>query len=418
MDRSMIKRLLLKTIAWSGLVAFCSVAALAQNASGAQTPGARSDGQIEMDVVHALDASKALKNDLITAATIQSEVTLSGTVSSESSRELAESIASRVPGVTKVNNNLTVGNPQTAANGDDGPMTSDGQDGSMAPIPPPDSVDGPKTAPGQSPYPSQAQSQPDQQGRPQYVPSNPRITRTRPQPYQFVSGPVTIPPGMLLQLRTNEPVASKRAKDGTSVEFTVIHDVAVGGVLAIPRGVTVHGVVSEVKQAGQGQLTGSSELALTITSLDLGGRSYALESDQFKVKGPGKGERTAGNVIGGGLLGAMIGGIAGRGPGAAIGAVAGAGVGVAASAASNGPGVWIPSEARVDFHLAAPLTVMPVNEQEASRLAQGLYPGGPTLHQRNYSPYGRPYPVYGYPYGYPPVYYRPYYVVGGYYTWR
>ena len=36
-----------------------------------------------MDVVHALDASQALKNDLITAATIQSEVTLSGTVSSE-----------------------------------------------------------------------------------------------------------------------------------------------------------------------------------------------------------------------------------------------------------------------------------------------------------------------------------------------
>jgi hypothetical protein len=219
-------------------------------------------------------------------------------------------------------------------------------------------------------------------------------------------------------LRTNEPVASKRAKDGTSVEFTVIHDVAVGGALAIPRGATVHGVVTEVKQAGQGQLTGSSELALRITSLDLGGQNYALESDQFKVKGPGKGGQTAGNVIGGGLLGAMIGGIAGRGPGAAIGAVAGAGVGAAASAASSGPGVWIPSEARVDFHLAAPLTVTPVNAQEAARLAQGLYPGGPTLHQRANYPYGRPYPVYGYPYGYPPVYYRPYYAVGGYYYWR
>ena len=64
-----------------------------------------------MDVVHALDASQALKNDLITAATIQSEVTLSGTVSSEASKQLAESIASHVDGVTKVHNNLTVGNP-------------------------------------------------------------------------------------------------------------------------------------------------------------------------------------------------------------------------------------------------------------------------------------------------------------------
>jgi hypothetical protein len=69
----------------------------------------------------------------------------------------------------------------------------------------------------------------------------------------------------------------------------------------------------------------------------------------------------------------------------------------------------------VEFHLAAPVTVTPVNQQEAARLAQGLYPGGPSLYRRG--PYGRPYYA-GYPYGYPPVYYRPYYVVGGYYYWR
>jgi len=80
-----------------------------QNAAAA--PGERSDGQIEMDVVKALDDSQALKNDLITAATIQSEVTLSGTVSSDASKQLAESIVSKIPGVTKVNNHLKVGNP-------------------------------------------------------------------------------------------------------------------------------------------------------------------------------------------------------------------------------------------------------------------------------------------------------------------
>jgi hypothetical protein len=417
MDRLTIKRFFLETLAWAGLVVLCGVVSLAQDTASTQAPGARSDGQIEMEVVRALDASKALKSDLITAATIQSEVTLSGTVSSDSSRELAESIAAHVAGVTKVNNNLKVGNPQ--ADAADQPMASNESDDSMEPTSPPPSTDGPQTASAQSSYPSQYpdqnQAQPD---RPQYVPDNQKATQTRPQPYAFVKGPVTIAQGTMLQLRTNEPVASKRAKEGTSVEFTVIHDVGVGGVLAIPRGATVHGIVTEVKQAGQGQLTGSSELALRITSLDLGGQNYALESDQFKVKGPGKGEQTAGNVIGGGLLGAMIGGIAGRGTGAAIGAVAGAGVGAAASSASSGPGVWIPSEARVDFHLAAPLTVTPVNAQEAARLAQGLYPSGPTLQQRNNYPYGRPYPVYGYPYDYPPVYYRPYYAVSGYYYWR
>jgi hypothetical protein len=235
--------------------------------------------------------------------------------------------------------------------------------------------------------------------------------------YETPKGPVTVPQGTLLQLRTSESLESKRAKDGEQVQFIVIRDVAVGGVLAIPRGATVHGVVTEVKKAGE--LGGSPELALRLTSLDLGGQSYALDSDQFKVKGPNKAGRTVGNAFGGALLGAIIGGAVGRGEGAAIGAGAGAVAGTAASAASPGPGVWIPAEALVTFHLNTPLTVAPVNAQEAARLAQGLYPGGPALYRRGYSPYGARYASpYGYPYGYPPVYYRPYYMVGGFYYWR
>ena len=102
-----------------GVIALAGMMALAQDA--APSNGPRSDGQIEMDVVHALDASQALKNDLITAATIQSEVTLSGTVSSDSSKQLAESIAKTVPGVTKVHNNLKVGNPADDANAQGAP---------------------------------------------------------------------------------------------------------------------------------------------------------------------------------------------------------------------------------------------------------------------------------------------------------
>ena len=59
----------------------------------------------------------------------------------------------------------------------------------------------------------------------------------------------------------------------------------------------------------------------------------------------------------------------------------------------------------------------PVSAQEAARLAQGLYSGGPTsTGGPAITPMASPYV--GYPYGYPPVYYRPYYAVGGYYYWR
>jgi len=230
---------------------------------------------------------------------------------------------------------------------------------------------------------------------------------------------VTVPAGTLLQLRTSEPVGTRRAKDGEPVQFTLISDVTTGGVLAIPRGATVHGVVTESKKAGD--LGGSPVLALAITSLDLGGQSYPLNADEFRVKGPNKAGQTVGSAVTGGLIGTIIGCAAGRGVGCAIGAGAGVAAGTAISAASPGPGAWIPAEALVTFHLADPLTVNPVSEQEAARLAQGLYQGGPSLYQRpGYpNPYRPRFAVeYGYPYGYPPVYYRPYYMVGGYYYWR
>ncbi len=452
MNRQTFRSVFPRALAWGVVAGLCGVIALAQDA--APTTGQRSDGQIEMDVVHALDASQALKNDLITAATIQSQVTLSGTVSTDASKSLAESIVKGVPGVTGVQDNLKVGNPaddpnaqgpvddqtaqdtnppdqgnpQMADNGPQGapPAAAPGPDygqnqqqnqqpgygqappppgyGQNPPPPPPGYGQAPQPGYGQNPPPPGYGQNGSQPYPPQYAP---------PQPtYKFAKGPLTLLPGTMLQLRTSEPVNSKRATNGTPVEFTVIQDVTLGGVLAIPRGATVHGVVTEVKRSGE--LAGSPELALQLTSLDLGGQSYPLQSDQFKVKGPNKAGRTVGNALGGAVLGAIIGGAVDRGPGAAIGAAAGAGAGTAASAASPGPGVWIPAEAQVTFHLAAPVTVQPVDREEAMRLAQGLYPGGPTLYRRPYGYYGRPY--YGYPYA--PVYYRPYYFSGGYYYWR
>jgi osmotically-inducible protein OsmY len=119
MNFPIFKRVFPKAMAWAGLAALCGVMALAQTTPVAPPPapvdssnGVRTDSQIEMEVVHALDDAQKLKGDLITAATIQGEVTLSGTVSSNSNRKLANSIAKHVQGVTKVYDNLKVGNPQ------------------------------------------------------------------------------------------------------------------------------------------------------------------------------------------------------------------------------------------------------------------------------------------------------------------
>jgi hypothetical protein len=466
MKRPWLNRIFPKALALTAVLVFADGPFWAQQDSPqdtVQANGQRSDGEIEMDVVKALDDSQALKNDLITAATIQSQVTLSGTVSSEASKRLAESIAAKVPGVTKVNNHLKVGNPAEAQNDqatqpapesypdpNDDIGARQGENQSPPQYVPNGQENAPPQdpqAPNNGPQPGYSQNAPQQPGypppsygqqpaypppgypppaygqQPGYPPPPPGNSQRYPYPppppaprYSIPNGPITVAQGTVLQVRTADALDNKRATEGTPVDFTVIRDVTVNGWLAIPRGATMHGVVTESKNAGQ--LSGSPELALRLTSLDLGGKNYPLDSDEFRVKGPGKGAHTAGNIVGGALLGALIGGAAGGGGGAAIGAIAGGTVGTAASAAMHGPNAWIPAEALVTFRLNAPVTVDPVSQQEAARLAQGLYPGGPDLYRRP------PYPYYASPYRPavyappPPVYYRPYYMAGGYYYWR
>lgn len=465
--RSFPRQLFRTLMAFAGLTVLSVATVMAQDAGASNgQQGQRTDAQIEMDVVHSLDAADALKNDLITAATIQSEVTLSGTVASEANKKLAESIAARVNGVSKVHNNLKVGDPGADAQNLQPAPDDDMPDADQSPAqqgmanlpppgpspdqsanqnwpqgPPPQNESQAPPLPQQGGYPGYPQQPgnypppPPQGGYPSYPPPPPQRPEYQGQnppqypnqyPQQYpqepryapARGPVTLEPGTLLQLRTSEPVDSKHAKDGQPVEFMVIQDVTAGGFLAIPRGAVVHGVVTEARNVGSGQMSGNSTIALTLTSLDLGGRNYPLQTNDFVVKAPNKAGQTVGSAVTGGIFGTIIGCAIGRGPGCAIGAGAGVIAGTAAGTASPGPRAWIPAEALVTFHLAAPLTVDPVSPEEAARLAQGLYPGGPQLYRRP--------PYYGYPGGYyaaypgyyPAPYYRPYYMVGGVYYWR
>jgi hypothetical protein len=232
---------------------------------------------------------------------------------------------------------------------------------------------------------------------PASAPVQPKSVVEAPAPTAkpVAQAPLTVLEDTLIRVITNESINSKRAKNGTPVLFTVSEDVVVGDGLAIPRGATVHGIVSESKKAGV--LTGNPELTLKLVSLNLGGRSYPLYAYPFKVKGLSKTKPTETKALQGAYVGAIAGsfasGVSAKGgviddgsskvAGMTAGAAVGAGVGAMVSAATPGPGIWIPAEAQVDFYLAAPVTVTPVSAKEAARLAQGLHPGGPSLYVRD-----------------------------------
>lgn len=208
--------------------------------------------------------------------------------------------------------------------------------------------------------------------------------------------PVTVLEDTLIRVITNAPLNSKRVDQDTPVLFTVNEDVMAGEVIAIPRGATVHGLILKSKKAGV--LTGSPELILKLVSLDLGGRSYPLYTYQFKVTGTSKTGPTETKALRGAAVGAVVGssfsgvsakgGVQGSGSAAnaAAGAAVGAGVGTVISAATPGPGVWIPAESQMDFFLAAPAAITPVSAKEIARLAEGLHHGGPVLYVRGETP--------------------------------
>jgi len=316
------------------------------------------------------------------------------------------------------------GPPPDAQNGQIPPP-----DANQAQDPNQDPNQGPPQYPAQGPnqYPAGPNQYPDQgpgapagapgvgygtPARPAYQPNQQPNGYQGPQgPEQAAppSGPVTLNSGMLLQIRTSEPLDSKKVKPGDYFQGTLAQSVYVGNVLAIPRGAAVTGRVVDVKKPGE--LKGGANIALQLTSLSLGGNSYSLATDTFNTGGPGKGGYTAANTVGTAALGAVIGAVAGGGPGAAIGAVAGTGVGLGASAATPGPRSVVPPEALLSFHLTSPATVQPVSAQEARGLEAE---SGPPARRYPPSPYGYgPPPGYGYA-APPPGYYAPYPYAYGY----
>lgn len=450
---------LLQGVALAAAVSF-GAAAFAQTPAPAKTTVP--DAQVEASVLKALAGSPDLANQQITTTTVYGVVTLSGSVQTEAQRTEAETIVSRTTGVQKVVDEMTLPGENAAAQpapdgaaavadaqGANPTLQSDGtmapeQDNAAASAPSPNQASGPNYGPGapeyRQPYsgapapPPSGYSQPypPQQGYPQQPtypqqqaygqqpaypqqpgygaqPGYPSQRGYGNAPQQPVYGgqeaglSVTVPSGAVLRMRINQTLDSNRTQPGTKFDGVVVSDVVADGAVAIPRGASVSGTVVDAKKSGA--LSGRGELALQLTQVTLGGKTYPIVSDVWTHNGGNKTTETVNKTAAGGVIGALIGAAAGGGEGAAIGAGVGGALGLGSSAASGNGAMLVPSEGLLTFHLAQPATVATVSQAEMDRLAQGVGPAGqtPALRRRVYPAYGpvyyRAYPPYPYPYG-------------------
>ena len=219
---------------------------------------------------------------------------------------------------------------------------------------------------------------------------------------RFVTGSaITVLEETPLLVMNDMPISSRTTKTGDKIAFTVTRDVIVNGILVIPCGATAYGTVVAAKQAGR--LVGASSLTLELTALNLDGRSYPLYTPPFKVTGVSKTAPTVRKAAAGAAIGALaeeatvpfagdriVNGqkvpykvTAGdQAKADAIVAGVGAGVGTAIAATSPPSIALIPAESEIEFTLASPIAVYPVDQRTAARLAQGMHQGGPVLYVR------------------------------------
>jgi hypothetical protein len=162
-----------------------------------------------------------------------------------------------------------------------------------------------------------------------------------------------VPAETVLGIRMNQTISVKHAAAGQPFTGTIVNPIVVDGNTVIPSGAGAEGEVVQAHQ--RGHFKGSSYLQLTLTSLNVHGHHYRIETSSITETKKGKGKRSAAFIGGGAGLGMLIGGVATGGVGLLVGGLAGAGAGTGVAAFTGNKDVTIPAESVVNFKLAAPI---------------------------------------------------------------
>jgi hypothetical protein len=292
------------------------------------------------------------------------QVTLSGSVPTDAARLEAYKIAAQTPGVSKVNDQMTVeaalqarAQEFASAKPPAPPITPAKQEKHRKDRPKKVAPDAATETPVLTETPAPATTPPDVPA-PQ-VPDTQVVAPPTPIPTPTLPPPpprqVDIPANITMTIRMIDTVDSSVNQAGEIFHASLDSPIVVDNQVAVPAGADVYVRLANASSAGH--MAGRSELRLELVKLEFQGQSYPLVSGTYSLAGSSRGKDTAKKVGTGAVLGTIIGAIAGGGKGAAIGAAAGAGAGGVYQASTSGKQVKIPSETKLDFQLEQPITV-------------------------------------------------------------
>jgi hypothetical protein len=327
------------------------------------------DTKISSDIQSKFSQDSGLASKQVSVQSADGVVTLNGTVDNEAQKEAASKQAASVPGVKQVLNNLSVGPAMAAAQ-----PPADAQAAPVEQTAPP-AEEKPKPATEKKHKKSSPPKDDMQNSAGNQMADNtpPAAAATQPQPAPAPQPPPPPPQpkkfiidqGTQLSVRLVDAIDSEKNQTGDTIHATLNTPITSDGEEALPAGVQVQAHLVEVKSAGK--FAGQSEVIMQLDSITSGGRTYNVQTDQYKKQGSSRGKNTAEKVGAGAGIGAIIGALAGGGKGAAIGAAAGGGVGGGVQAATKGQQIKLPSETVLNFTLQAPITVVEAQGPNSNR---------------------------------------------------
>jgi hypothetical protein len=335
------------------------------------------DAKMSSEIQTRFSQDSGLSAKQLTVQADNGVVTLSGSVDNVAQRDAAGMQAASVPGVKTVVNNLQVGDdsasvaeavkptaaPQPSISPHaDRPMRAASKSKKAARK---DSRSSADSEPDESEQTMSGTDQPASDSKQQPSTSQNSVATATEPPPPLAPKRLIIDQGTQLTVRLIDPIDSEKNQTGDTFHATLNAPLTSDGEEAVPAGVELTGHLVEVKSAGK--FAGQSGIVMQLDSIASGGKTYEIQTDQYKKQGSSRGKNTAEKVGGGAVIGSIIGAIAGGGKGAAIGAAAGAGVGGGVQAATKSQQIKLPSETILNFTLQAPVTVVKTQSPDPNR---------------------------------------------------
>ena len=165
----------------------------------------------------------------------------------------------------------------------------------------------------------------------------------------------TLPAGTEFLTTLQTSIATDKNHVGDQISLRIVDPISRNGRNIVPTGAVINGEVTHIDPAGS--IAGGAEITLRFNHLAMGGKSYPITCEPFRLWVTGDAQESVLEIGGGAIAGSIIGGIIGGQKGAIQGAVIGGAVGTGVAVITPGKQLVLQEGLAMKVKLVSPLVI-------------------------------------------------------------